>query len=126
MAVVDKQFQTVLGEAAAQDSTAVVELTAYEPNELKYNVKSNQGGVLVFSEIFYPGWEATIDGQPAELGRADYVLRAIRIEPGQHEVVLSFFPKTLNTTELLAYIALAVLALFVVLLIILAFVKKRR
>ena len=124
VAVVDKQFQTVLGEAAVQDSTAVVELTAYEPNELKYNVKSNQGGVLVFSEIFYPGWEATVDGQPVDLGRVDYVLRALRIEPGQHEVVMSFFPKTLDTTETFAYVALGILALLIVVLIVLAFIRK--
>ena len=126
VAVADKQFRTVLGEAAVQDSTAVVELTDYEPNELKYSVKSNQGGVLVFSEIHYPGWEATIDGQPAEIGRVDYVLRAVRITPGQHEVVLSFFPKTLDTTETMAYIALALLALLVVLLLLTAFRKTKR
>lgn len=124
VAVVDKQFQTVLGEAAVQDSTAIVELTSYEPNELKYNVKSNQGGVIVFSEIFYPGWEATVDGQPVELGRADYVLRALRIELGQHEVVMSFFPKTLNTTETLAYVALGILALLVIALIVMGFIRK--
>ena len=124
VAVADKQFQTVLGEAAVQDSTAAVELTSYEPNELKYTVKSRQGGVLVFSEIFYPGWEVTIDGQPAELGRVDYVLRALRVEPGQHEVVMSFFPKTLDTTETLAYVALAVLALLVVALLVMAFRRK--
>ena len=124
VAVADKQFQAVLGEAAVQDSTAAVELTSYEPNELKYTVKSRQGGVLVFSEIFYPGWEVTIDGQPAELGRVDYVLRALRVEPGQHEVVMSFFPKTLETTETLAYVALAVLALLVVALLVMAFRRK--
>ena len=126
VAVVDKQFQTLLGEAAVQDSTAVVELTSYEPNELKYNVKSNQGGVIVFSEIFYPGWEATVDGQPVELGRADYVLRALRVEPGQHEIVMSFFPKTLNTTETLAYVALAILALLIIGLIVLAFKRNKK
>ncbi len=123
-AVADKQFQAVLGEAAVQDSTSIVELTNYEPNELKYTVKSNQGGVLVFSEIFYPGWEATVDGQPVELGRVDYVLRALRLEPGQHEVTLSFFPKTLDTTETLAYVALAILALLVIVLIVMGFIRK--
>ena len=125
-AVADKQFQTVLGEAATQDSTATVELTGYEPNELKYTVKSNQGGVLVFSEIYYPGWEVTIDGQPAELGRVDYVLRALRVEPGQHEITLSFFPKTLDTTETLAYVALAILVLLVIMLIITQYKRKQK
>ena len=126
MAIADKQFQKVLGEPAMQDSTAHVELTNYEPNELTYKVKSTQGGILVFSEIYYPGWEATVDGQPAELGRVDYVLRAMHIAPGEHEVVLSFFPKTIETTETLAYVALAVLALLVLALIVLSAVRKRQ
>ncbi len=124
-AVADKQFQAQLGEAVVQDSTATAELTSYEPNELKYSVESHQGGILVFSEIYYPGWEATIDGQPAELGRVNYVLRAVHVEPGQHEVTLSFFPKTLDTTETLAYVALGILALLVVLLIVMAVWRKR-
>jgi hypothetical protein len=123
-AVAEKQFQSVLGEAAAQDSTAMVELTSYEPNDLKYTVTSQKGGVVVFSEVYYPGWEATVDGQPVELGRVDYVLRAMRIEPGQHEVVLRFFPKTLDTTETLAYVAFAVLVLLIVLLIVMSFRGK--
>ncbi len=124
VAVADKQFQAVLGEASVQDSTAMAEMTSYEPNQLKYNVTSQKGGVVVFSEIYYPGWEATIDGQPAELGRVDYVLRALRVGPGQHEVVLSFFPKTLDTTETLAYISLAVLAVLVILLVVLMFRRR--
>jgi uncharacterized membrane protein YfhO len=125
VAVADKQFQTLLGEAVPQDSTSVVELTDYAPNELKYTVNSQQGGVLVFSEIYYPGWEATVDGQPVEIGRVDYVLRAIRVAPGQHQVVLSFFPKTIDTTETLAYIALAVLALLVILYVVLLVRRKK-
>jgi hypothetical protein len=116
-AVADKQFQQVLGEAAPQDSTSFVTLTAYEPNQLTYDVKSAQGGVLVFSEIYYPGWTATVDGQEVELGRVNYVLRALHIDGGQHQVVLSFFPKSVDTTETLAYVALAIIALLVLLLI---------
>ena len=126
VAVADKQFQTVLGEAAVQDSTAVAELAGYEPNELKYTVNSRQGGILVLSDIFYPGWEATIDGQPVEIGRVDYVLRALHVAPGQHEVVLRFFPKTLDTTETLAYVALAVLALLALVLIIKQYKHRRK
>lgn len=124
-AVSDSQFQSVLGEAAPADSTAVVELTAYEPNELKYTVSSQKGGVVVFSEIFYPGWTATIDGKPAELGRANYVLRALRVDGGQHEVVLSFFPKSISTTETVAYAALAILLLIAAGAIALTLRRKR-
>ena len=107
--VADKAFQTVLGDAKRQDRTAIVTLTAYEPNHLKYDVQSEQGGIVVFSEIYYPGWTATVDGQPAELGRVDYLLRALNVKAGKHQVELMFYPKSINTTEAIAYVAFAVL-----------------
>ena len=110
-AVADAKFKAQLGEAVEQDTASVVTITGYEPNRLTYDVNSGKGGVLVFSEIFYPGWTATIDGKPAELGRVDYVLRAMNVKPGRHEVVLSFFPKSVNTTETFAYLAYGVLIL---------------
>ena len=113
-AVADKKFQAQLGEAVEQDTASVAVITAYEPNRLTYDVNSGKGGVLVFSEIYYPGWTATIDGEPAELGRVDYVLRAMNVKPGRHEVVLSFFPKSVNTTETIAYISYLTLFLVVI------------
>ncbi|WP_288280248.1 YfhO family protein [uncultured Prevotella sp.] len=123
-AVADKQFQQVLGEAVPQDSTSTVELTAYEPNQLTYSVESKKGGVLVFSEIYYPGWTATVDGEEVELGRVNYVLRAMPVTAGHHEVVLSFFPKSLDTTETLAYVALTLILLCVVALIVMQIRRK--
>ena len=124
-AVADKQFQQVLGEAVAQDSLSTVELTAYEPNQLTYTVNSSKGGVLVFSEIYYPGWTASVDGQEVEVGRVNYVLRAIHISGGKHQVVLSFFPKSVNTTETLAYISLVILLLLVVAGVVLRIFRKK-
>ena len=110
-AVADAKFQAQLGDAVAQDTTSMVEIKSYEPNQLTYQVNSGKGGVLVFSEVYYPGWTATIDGEPAELGRVDYILRALSVKPGKHEVVLSFFPKSVDTTETIAYTAYAILLL---------------
>ncbi len=112
-AVADSKFKTQLGDAVAQDTASVVKITSYEPNELKYDVNSNKGGVIVFSEIYYPGWTATIDGETAELGRVNYILRALNVKPGKHEVVLSFFPMSVDTTESIAYTAYAVLILVI-------------
>ena len=122
-AVSDKRFRDVLGESAGQDSLSIVTLEKYEPNQLVYKVRSGKGGVVVFSEIFYPGWTATVDGQEQELGRVDYVLRALQVAPGEHEVVLSFFPKTVERTETIAYVALAILLLLIVSIVV---VKLRR
>ena len=110
-AVADKKFEAALGQAKANDSTAIVKLDKYEPNNLQYTVNSKNGGVVVFSEIYYPGWTATIDGQPAELGRVNYILRAVSVKPGKHTVVLDFHPTSISTTETIAYIAIVILFL---------------
>ena len=124
-AVADKKFQEQLGEAVVQDTSSLVRITAYEPNKLTYDVNSGKGGVIVFSEIYYPGWTATVDGVEQELGRVDYVLRALQVKPGHHEVVLSFFPKTIDRTETVAYVAYAVLLLLIIYLIVTC-VKRRK
>ena len=125
VAVADKKFQQVLGDEALQsDSTAKVTLTAYEANRLAYEVNSQKGGVVVFSEIYYPGWTCTVDGQNTPIARADYVLRAIRIPAGKHTVVMTFDPQTVHLTETIAYTALAILALLLIGFIALA-IKKR-
>ena len=112
-AVADAKFKTQLGEAVDQDSVSIVTIKAYEPNELTYEVNSGKGGVVVFSEIYYPGWTATIDGQPAELGRVNYILRALNVKPGKHDVVLTFKPRSVNTTETIAYVSYVILILLV-------------
>ena len=113
-AVADKKFKEQLGESILQDTLSVVRIKSYEPNQVSYEVESSKGGVIVFSEIYYPGWTATVDGVEQELGRVDYVLRALQVKPGKHEIVLSFFPKTITRTETIAYIALVVLLLLIV------------
>jgi len=121
-AVADKKFQEQLKPVAetGRDTAAVVTITSYEPNQLKYDVKSAKGGVVVFSEIFYPGWTATVDGTPVEIGRVNYVLRAITVGPGQHKVELAFFPKSLDVTETVAYASLGILLVLIVLAVFLS------
>ena len=94
-AVVDERFAAQLkGFVPQPDSSATIELTAYRPNKLTYATKAATEQLAVFSEIYYqPGWQATIDGKPAEHLRADWTLRAMRIPAGEHEVVFEFLPK---------------------------------
>ena len=112
-AVADMRFKAALGESKTQGNVAKAEITQYAPNRLTYRVESDKGGVLVFSEIYYPEWTATVDGQPVELGRVNYILRAINIKPGQHEVTLTFEPQSVTRTELVAYISYAILLILV-------------
>jgi uncharacterized membrane protein YfhO len=88
VALVDERFaKDVDASKAVKDSTATVELERYKLNDMTYKVRSAQGGVVVFSEIWYgPDWYAEIDGQPATYGRADYVLRAMNVPAGEHTV----------------------------------------
>ena len=95
----------------ASDSSATIELVAYEPNYLKYEVDSPTGGTIVFSEIYYPGWRSSIDGQEADHGRANYILRAMNVPAGKHVVEFSFDPVSLHVTENIAFIALGILVL---------------
>ena len=116
-AVVDKKFESIV-KSISSDAMDTIELVAYEPNYLKYEVNSEKGGTVVFSEIYYPGWQSTIDGQEAAHGRANYILRAMNVPAGKHVVEFRFDPKSLHTTETIAFIALGLLALLAVVVIV--------
>lgn len=127
VAVADKEFQSTLGEAVTTDFTDKIELTSYAPNRLKYKSHSEADNVAVFSEIYFPwGWEATIDGQPAEIGRVNYVLRALRVPAGDHEIVFTFEPASVHRTVTIAYIAIALIYLTVLAAIVMPFILKRK
>jgi len=116
VAVVDKKFESVV-KSVPSDSTATIELVAYEPNYLKYEVNSEKGGTVVFSEIYYPGWQSTVDGEEVPHGRADYILRAMNVPAGKHVVEFRFDPKSLHVTETIAFVALGLLALWAAVLV---------
>ena len=106
-ALVDERFAKDLDASAAKpDSTARVTLKSYKANELIYSVKSAAGGVVVFSEIWYGAdWVAEIDGQPASYARANYVLRAMSVPAGEHEVRFHIVSKAFNNYASLASIS---------------------
>ena len=78
-------------EGVAAEEGGEVEILRYEGNRIEAQVRGG-GGLLVFSEVDYPGWRATVDGAPASLVRADYVLRALCVPAGEHRVVLEYAP----------------------------------
>ncbi|MCD6201758.1 MAG: YfhO family protein [Bacteroidales bacterium] len=94
-AIVNKQFETfVKGYKPGPDSTARIRMLSYAPNHLIYEYQASQPRLTLFSEIYYnKGWLAYIDGKPAPHFRADYVLRAMVLPPGQHKVEFYFKPK---------------------------------
>ena len=78
------------------------------------------------SEIYYPGWTCTIDGEPTDIARANYVLRAVRVPAGEHVMVMTFDPQTVHITEAIAYAALALLALMLLSLLAYSYYRSKR
>lgn len=90
-AVVDQSKFNIPG--TSYDSTSIVTLGHRQPNEMRYHVRTGVQSLCVFSEIYYPkGWTATIDGTIVEIMRANYVLRALVVPPGEHNIVFTFSP----------------------------------
>ncbi|WP_308747140.1 YfhO family protein, partial [uncultured Bacteroides sp.] len=118
-AIVDAKFKEQLKGVTEgyKDSLSTVRLTSYEPNRLIYKTSSPKDGVVVFSEIYYPGWQATIDGQPVDIARADYILRAMNVPGGEHTIEMWFDPQSIHVTESIAYAALALLLIGVMVLL---------
>ncbi len=92
-AVIDNsKFETPVTQ---YDSTATIHLTTNTLNNLKYEAETQTTNLAVFSEIYYAeGWTATIDGKDAPILRVNYVLRALEIPEGNHEIEFRFAPKS--------------------------------
>jgi len=85
----------IAGYQFGKDSAAFIKLSTYGLNDLSFISNNAQNGIAVFSDIWYPyGWEATIDGKPADIMRANYVLRALKVPAGQHTIEFHFRPKS--------------------------------
>ena len=111
-AIVDKRFaETVKQPAAMPDSLDNIVLKSYAPNALQYEVDTKQGGTVIFSEIYYPGWRSYIDGEEVSHGRANYILRAMNVPAGKHTIEFVFDPQSLHATETIAFIALGIMLL---------------
>ena len=113
-AVADRSFAPVLGEAVPTAPGDTVVLASHTPNKLEYTVKSARGGILVCSEVWFPwGWHAAIDGKDAQIGRVDYVLRALKVPAGTHKVVMVFDPQSMHTTSATAYASIILVYILV-------------
>jgi hypothetical protein len=80
---------------SGSEESDTIGLTSYAPNELHYHYSAAADRLAVFSEIYYPnGWSASVDGQPLQLLRADWTLRAALLPAGEHDVVMHFLPES--------------------------------
>lgn len=129
-AVADVKFKPILGKAAPIAPGDTIFETSYAPNRLTYKARTSGGAVALFSEVYFPwGWEATVDGKPVEIGRANYTLRAIRLEPGEHSIEFKFDPKSLkvtNTIGVASVIGIYILCIGALLLWLLSLLKDSK
>ena len=114
-AVADIKFKDALGSTSPKQPGDTIFETTYEPNRLTYHSHSANGGLAVFSEIYFPwGWTATVDGKEAKIGRVNYVLRALQLPAGDHTIVFSFDPQEVHKTEKIAKTAVYIILLLLV------------
>jgi hypothetical protein len=81
-----------LPERSTPNNQATVRFIHYSPTRIELGVEMPQPGYLVLSEVYYPGWQATVDERTTPIYRANYAFRAVYLEPGTHHIVLSFRP----------------------------------
>lgn len=100
-------------------SGGIANIVSYGPNEVLINTESGNPNLLFLSDNYYPGWKATIDGQPTEILRADYIFRAVSLPAGSHLVRFYFDSDLYKIGK-----AMSLLGLLAVLLV--YFVNHRR
>jgi len=83
-------------ELAESDQPEEVRFYRRGNNRVELDVNAGGGALLVLSEPFYPGWQATLDGKPVPVREVDYVLRGVCVPPGRHQVVFTFSPVSLR------------------------------
>ncbi len=102
-AVADKKFADIIGTPLPIQEGDTIYETSYAPNKLTYKAHSANGGVALFSEVYFPwGWKATVNGKETPIGQADYVLRALRLPAGDSEIVMTFEPETVKKANNIA------------------------
>jgi hypothetical protein len=87
-----------------------VEFLHYATNEAELKVQASDSAILVFSDSYYPGWVADVDGSETPIYRANVTQRAVVVPSGEHHVTFRFQPKTVTVGF---WISMGSLALFV-------------
>lgn len=108
--VVGNDFADQLGSKHyAKDSADYINMTVYSPNRLEYEYSAANDALALFSEVYYPGWVAEVDGQKINLIRANYIMRAAELPKGKHTLVMSFEPEAYKKGGVMAVISSALL-----------------
>lgn len=110
-----------------RDSAATIELTEYaNPGKLVYQSSSNKAQLAVFSEVYYKTWKCYIDGEKVPIERANYILRAVEVPAGNHEIVFECVDDTFMTWHKWSLVASILVSVVALGLIALIFYNKRK
>ena len=119
LAIVDQKYSSLLKDfTTGRDTVSRIILTSYAPNKLDYAYHASKEQLAVFSEIYYKdGWDAFVDGKPAPHFRVNYVLRAMMLPAGSHQVEFRFEPKAFYTGNKVSLACSSILMIFVLLML---------
>lgn len=110
--VVDKALKDSLKATDFNPDGALIQLIKYEPNCLEYSFSSDKPQLAVFSEVYYyTGWKAYINDKEVPFFRADYLLRAMNLQPGNYKITFRFEPSTYSIGKNIAIISSILLTL---------------
>jgi hypothetical protein len=117
-AVADKKFAPILEKFQSRfvpsptDPASTIALIDYDSDFVTYEVDAKKAELAIFSEVYYPkGWQISIDGEPAEMIRVNYILRALPVPEGKHIITFRFDPQSIKITDSIAYAALFIMLL---------------
>lgn len=130
-AVLDKSFAGYLPDyspSIPEDATVV--LNSYSPKNLDYTYSTSAPGTMVFSEIYYPyGWKATLDGESIDHYRVNYLLRAVNVPAGTHNIHFTFDPDSIRKGNVIATVCIVIMYAFMLGAIvfgIMSFARKKK
>jgi|688.fasta_scaffold03798_3 hypothetical protein len=123
-AIIDASFKTNVGAYSPADSAASIRLTSFDNDALEYESSANGNHIALFSEIYYKDWKAYIDGKPAPIVKANYVLRALNIPAGKHKISFKFEPAVFYTGRNIANISTWIMMLLVIAALFMAWKKR--
>ncbi len=126
VAVMDKQYRDKVNENVKNVNTKTIRMETYSANRLKYTYESETDALAVFSEIYYPkGWEATVNGKPAEIIRANYLLRSVVLPAGKGTIEFEFHPKSYFAGNAVSYASSAILLILGLWVLFTSFMAKK-
>ncbi|HEV2883885.1 MAG TPA: YfhO family protein, partial [Pyrinomonadaceae bacterium] len=105
--VASDQLPNLPGGSLTTESNA--RIVSYEPNRMSIETSATTPTVLIVSEMFYAGWEATVDGQVVPVLRTDYLLRGVALPPGRHQVEMRYTAPAARTGAIISLSTLALL-----------------